>query len=123
MVVKSYQVATVNSLIALSNDSSHTKEEGTLGRPVPAGPAPVVLAGEHDEVGPGLPVLLSSVEDIQDVVGRDVQRLGSSLPNQLVDLHEESETSTKSVENLPVGCFQRCLEPLQHHCLVEIRMN
>ena len=123
MVVKSYQVATVNSLVALSDDSSHTKEEGTLGRPVPAGPAPVVLAGEHDEVRPGLPVLLSGVEDIQDVVGRDVQCLGSSLPNQLVDLHEESETRTISVENLLVGCFQRCLEPLQRHCLVEIRTN
>ena len=88
----SHQVATVNSLIALSNDSSHTKEEGSLGRPVPTGPAPVVLAGEHDEVRPGLPVLLSGVEDIQDVVGRDVQSLGSSLPNQLVHLHEENET-------------------------------
>ena len=88
----SHQVATVNSLIALSNDSSHTKEEGTLGRPVSAGPAPVVLAGEHNEVRPSLPVLLSGVEDIQDVVGRDVQRLGSSLPNQFVDLHEDIET-------------------------------
>ena len=92
MVVKSYQVATVNSLVALGNDSSHAKEEGTLSRPVSAGPAPVVLAGEHDEVGPGLPVLLSGVEDVQDVVGRDVQSLGSSLPNQLVHLHEENET-------------------------------
>merc|ERR1719382_791115 len=46
-----HQVAAVNSLIALSNNSSHTKEEGSLGCPVSTRPAPVVLAGEHNEVG------------------------------------------------------------------------
>merc|ERR1719400_1028259 len=86
-----HQVAAVNSLVALSNDSSHTKEEGTLSRPVSARPAPVVLAGEHNEVRPSLPVLLSGVEDVQDVVGRDVQRLGSGLPNQLVDQSDVSK--------------------------------
>ncbi len=50
-----YQVRSVDALVALCDDGSHSLEEGSLGSPVAAGARTVILAGQDNEGPPLIP--------------------------------------------------------------------
>ena len=86
-----HQVTPVDPLVTLGNDGPDAQQERSLGCPVTTGAAAVVLPGQNDEVRPGLGVLLGGVEDVQNGSGGDVDRLGSRLPDELVDQPDVAE--------------------------------
>ena len=89
------QVTPVNPLIALGNDCSYPQEERSLGGPVPAGAAAIILPCQNDEVSPSLGVLLSCVEHIKHGARGDVNSLGCGLPYELVDQPDIPEGSPR----------------------------
>ena len=70
-----------------------TQQEGTLGGPVPAGAAAVVLASQHYGVQAGLLVLLGGVVHVERGAGGQVEGAGAGLGHQLVDEADVAEGS------------------------------
>ena len=87
------QVTTVDPLVTLSNNCSYPEEERSLGGPVSAGAAAIILPCQNDEVSFSLGVLLGRIEHVQYGPRGNVNSLGCGLPNELVDEPNVAEGS------------------------------
>jgi len=80
-----HQVAPVDPLIALGDNSLDPKQEGSLGSPVSAGATPIVLPSQDDQVCVSGGVLLGSIKHVKSGPRGNVDSLGSGLPDKLVN--------------------------------------
>ena len=88
------EVGSMDTLVALSNNSLDALKLRTLGSPITRGTRAVLVTGKDDGVDASLHVLVGSVENGHLLTGRNVHGLGADLVNELVDEADVGEGTT-----------------------------
>ncbi len=88
------EVGSVDSLVALSDDSVHTLEVGALGSPITGGAGAIFVTSQDNELFASISVVLGSIEDGHLGVGGHVHGGRTNLVDHLVNETDVGKSTT-----------------------------